>query len=426
MIPILKGSEDLSRVFCRSQLDTEKARETVKGIIEGVRKGGDKVLFEYTERFDNVKLNGGSVRVTQEEIDAAYKAVSAEQLAALRRAKENIEEFHKRQKRNDDIVAVNGKTTGIIYRPIERAGLYVPGGKASYPSSVLMCALPAVVAGVPEIIMTTPAANGLNPLTVVAASECGISKIFKIGGAQAIAAMAYGTESVPKANVISGPGNIYVALAKREVYGVAGVDMIAGPSEIVIVADESADAEFVAADMLSQSEHDELAMSVLITSSKQLAEVVQKEVELQVKKLPKSLIATKSLENCGTVILVNNLDEAFDTVNKIAPEHLELCIENPQKWLSKIINAGAVFMGHYSPEPLGDYYAGTNHVLPTSGTAKFCSALSVDNYIKKISVIEYEKSALFACSSDIELLAECEGLRAHANSIKVRREKEIK
>lgn len=426
MIPILKGSEDLSRVFCRSQLDTEKARETVKGIIEGVRKGGDKALFEYTERFDNVKLNGCSVRVTQEEIDAAYKAVSAEQLAALRHAKANIEEFHKRQKRNDDIVTVNGKTTGIIYRPIERAGLYVPGGKASYPSSVLMCALPAVVAGVPEIIMTTPAANGLNPLTVVAASECGISKIFKIGGAQAIAAMAYGTESVPKANVISGPGNIYVALAKREVYGVAGVDMIAGPSEIVIVADESADAEFVAADMLSQAEHDELAMSVLITSSKQLAEVVQKEVELQVKKLPKSLIATKSLENCGTVILVNNLNEAFDTVNKIAPEHLELCIENPQKWLSKIINAGAVFMGHYSPEPLGDYYAGTNHVLPTSGTAKFCSALSVDNYIKKISVIEYEKSALFACSSDIELLAECEGLRAHANSIKVRREKEIK
>ena len=308
-----------------------------------------------------------------------------------------------------------------MFRPVERAGLYVPGGKASYPSSVLMCALPAVVAGVPEIIMTTPAGNGLNPLTLVAAAECGIRKIYKVGGAQAIAAMAYGTQTVPKVSVISGPGNIYVALAKREVYGTVGIDMIAGPSEIAIIADSSANPRFVAADMLSQAEHDELAMSLLITDSEKLAAEVQAEVARQVKELPKAAIAEKSLENYGSIVLVTNAQEAAAIANRVAPEHLELSVADPAAYLRYIVNAGAVFLGHYSPEPLGDYYAGTNHVLPTSGTARFCSALGVDNYVKKISVVEYDRKSLLSSADDIIALAEAEGLRAHANSIRVRR-----
>lgn len=424
MIPILNGSGDMSRVYGRSQLDMESVRQTVKNILEDVRVNGDKALFGYTEKLDRVHVSADSVMVTPAETEAAYAQIPADTLAALRHAKENILSFHRRQKREDAVVTQNGKTTGILFRPVERAGLYVPGGKAAYPSSVLMCALPAVVAGVPEIIMTTPAGNGMNPLTLVAAAECGIKKIYKIGGAQAIAAMAYGTQTVPKVSVISGPGNIYVALAKREVYGTVGIDMIAGPSEILIVADDSANPRFVAADMLSQAEHDELAMSVLITDSAALATSVQAEVERQVAQLPKAAIAQKSLENYGSIILVSGSEEATQIVNRIAPEHLELCVRDPSAYLTRIVNAGAVFMGHYSPEPLGDYYAGTNHVLPTSGTAKFCSALGVDNYMKKISVVEYDAAALAAASDNIILLAEAEGLRAHANSIRVRKEKE--
>ena len=421
MIPVLRGDGDLSRVFGRSQLAMESIRDTVKGILEDVRRNGDKALFAYTEKFDKIKIDGSSALVSEREIEEAYKAVDAETLAALRRAKENISAFHKRQKREDSVVTENGKTTGILFRPVERAGLYVPGGKASYPSSVLMCALPAVVAGVPEIIMTTPAGNGLNPLTLVAAAECGIRKIYKVGGAQAIAAMAYGTQTVPKVSVISGPGNIYVALAKREVYGTVGIDMIAGPSEIAIIADSSANPRFVAADMLSQAEHDELAMSLLITDSEKLAAEVQAEVARQVKELPKAAIAEKSLENYGSIVLVTNAQEAAAIANRVAPEHLELSVADPAAYLRYIVNAGAVFLGHYSPEPLGDYYAGTNHVLPTSGTARFCSALGVDNYVKKISVVEYDRKSLLSSADDIIALAEAEGLRAHANSIRVRR-----
>ncbi|MCI8459225.1 MAG: histidinol dehydrogenase [Clostridia bacterium] len=421
MIPILRGDGDLSRVFGRSQLDMESARETVKAILQDVRQNGDKALFAYTKKFDKLHVDAVSVAVTEREIENAYAAVDSATLAALRRAKDNIEAFHKRQKRQDSIVTENGKTTGILYRPVERAGLYVPGGKASYPSSVLMCALPAAVAGVPEIVMATPAGNGLNPLTLVAAAECGVRKIFKIGGAQAIAAMAYGTQSVPKVSVISGPGNIYVALAKREIFGAAGIDTIAGPSEIAVIADDSADPVFVAADMLSQAEHDELAMSLLITDSKTLAEKVQAELARQLQALPKADIATRSLQNYGAVVLVENAAQAASIANKVAPEHLELCVKDPAAYLPLIVNAGAVFLGHWSPEPLGDYYAGTNHVLPTSGTARFCSALGVDNYVKKISLIQYGEQALMAAADDIIALAEAEGLHGHANSVRVRK-----
>ena len=424
MIPVLKSDGDLSRIYGRSQLDMESVREIVTGILKDVRVRGDEALFEYTQKFDNVKLDSGSLTVTKREIESAYSRIDSATLKALRGAKKNILDFHRRQMREDNIVTDSGKTTGIMYRPVERAGLYVPGGKASYPSSMLMCALPAVVAKVPEIIMATPAGNGLNPLTLVAAAECGINKIYKIGGAQAIAAMAYGTKSVPKVSVISGPGNIYVALAKREIYGNAGIDMIAGPSEILIIADESANARYVAADLLSQAEHDELAMSVLVTDSESLAKAVQRELNEQIALLPKADIAGKSIENYGTIVLVKNIAEGVCVANKIAPEHLELCVKNPQSLLKDIVNAGAVFMGHYSPEPLGDYYAGTNHVLPTSGTARFCSALGVDNYVKKNSVIQYDEQSLAESARDIIALAESEGLRAHANSIRVRCEKE--
>jgi len=420
LIPILNGNGDLSRIFERGKLNSGEILGTVKKIIDDVRNRGDKALFEYTTKFDKISLDSESVKATREEIDEAYRAVPQKTLNALRRAKENIFEFHKRQKRKDDIVTAGGKTTGILYRPVERAGLYVPGGKAAYPSSVLMCALPAVVAGVSDIIMTTPAGGGLNPLTLVAANECGVSKIYKVGGAQAIAAMAYGTETVPKASVISGPGNIYVALAKREIYGAAGIDMIAGPSEILIIADNTANAKFVAADLLSQAEHDELAMSLLITDSRELAEKVKEELYTQLKTLERAAIAEKSLCDYGSIVVVKDIDRAVELANKVAPEHLELCIKDREKYLCKITNAGAVFLGNYSPEPLGDYYAGTNHVLPTSGTAAFCSALGVDSYMKRISLIEYDSNSLVAAAEDIIALAQAEGLTAHANSVRTR------
>lgn len=424
MIPILNSTDNLERVLNRSQLNFDEINRTIKDIVNDVRLRGDSAVFEYTERFDNVKLTESNILVTSEEIKNAYKQVPQKTLSALRNAKKNIIEYHTRQLRADNIITSNGKTTGYVIRPVDSVGIYVPGGKASYPSSVLMCALPAVVAGVKEIVMCTPVGNQLNPLTIVAAAECGITKIYKIGGAQAIAAMAYGTKSIPKVNVISGPGNIYVALAKREVFGAVGVDMIAGPSEIMIVADSSANYRSIAADMLSQAEHDELALSLLVTDCKELALKVQSEVEVQLGKLPKVEIAGKALENYGTIVMVENIQKAIELVNKVAPEHLELSVNEPEKYLNSINNAGAVFMGHNSPEPLGDYYAGPNHVLPTSGTAKFFSCLGVDNYIKKISVINYSYEALKQAKDDIITLAETEGLQAHANSIKVRFEKE--
>ena len=342
-------------------------------------------------------------------------------LQALKKAKENIFKYNERQIRTSRLLSSDGITAGYIVKPVKRAGIYVPGGKAAYPSTVLMCAIPAVVAGVGEIIMCTPCASGkINSLTLAAARECGIKQVFKIGGAQAIAAMAYGTKSIPKVNVISGPGNIFVASAKREVYGEVGIDMIAGPSEILIIADDSANADFVAADMLSQAEHDEMAMSMLITDSEKLASEVQRQLSKQIAKLPRRQIAETALNNYGAIVITESVSEAVKLANKVAPEHLELCVKNPNIVLDDIENAGAVFIGNYSPEPLGDYYAGPNHVLPTGGAAMYASSLGVDNYIKKISIINYEKQALKNVGDTIIKLAEAEGLSAHASAIRCR------
>lgn len=417
---------DAEKILRRSQLDMENVNAAVREIIAAVRAKGDEALFAYTENFDRNRLSPGTVLVTEDEMRAAYDSVPAGTLEALRHARDNILAYHKRQVRADNVRTDGGRTTGYLIRPVERAGIYVPGGKAAYPSSVLMCACPALAAGVGEIVMTTPAPDGrLNPLTVVAAAECGIRRIFKVGGAQAVAALAFGTESVPRADVIAGPGNIYVAVAKREVFGNVGIDMIAGPSEILILADRSARPDYLAADMLSQAEHDELAMSLLITDSAEVADRTAAELEKQLAVLPKRDIAEKSLSAYGGIVLVGDMKEAVSIANRIAPEHLELCVAEPEKLLPEIRNAGAVFMGHYSPEPLGDYYAGPNHVLPTSGTARFFSALGVDNYIKKISVIRYEKEPLLRAADDIICLAHAEGLDAHANSVRVRKESEV-
>lgn len=417
---------DAEKILRRSQLDMENVNAAVREIIAAVRAKGDEALFAYTEKFDRNRLSPGTVLVTEDEMRAAYDSVPAGTLEALRHARDNILAYHKRQVRADNVRTDGGRTTGYLIRPVERAGIYVPGGKAAYPSSVLMCACPALAAGVGEIVMTTPAPDGrLNPLTVVAAAECGIRRIFKVGGAQAVAALAFGTESVPRADVIAGPGNIYVAVAKREVFGNVGIDMIAGPSEILILADRSARPDYLAADMLSQAEHDELAMSLLITDSAEVADRTAAELEKQLAVLPKRDIAEKSLSAYGGIVLVGDMIEAVSIANRIAPEHLELCVAEPEKLLPEIRNAGAVFMGHYSPEPLGDYYAGPNHVLPTSGTARFFSALGVDNYIKKISVIRYEKEPLLRAADDIICLAHAEGLDAHANSVRVRKESEV-
>ena len=417
---------DAEKILRRSQLDMENVNAAVREIIAAVRAKGDEALFAYTEKFDRNRLSPGTVLVTVDEMRAAYDSVPAGTLEALRHARDNILAYHKRQVRTDNVRTDGGRTTGYLIRPVERAGIYVPGGKAAYPSSVLMCACPALAAGVGEIVMTTPAPDGrLNPLTVVAAAECGIRRIFKVGGAQAVAALAFGTESVPRADVIAGPGNIYVAVAKREVFGNVGIDMIAGPSEILILADRSARPDYLAADMLSQAEHDELAMSLLITDSAEVADRTAAELEKQLAVLPKRDIAEKSLSAYGGIVLVGDMKEAVSIANRIAPEHLELCVTEPEKLLPEIRNAGAVFMGHYSPEPLGDYYAGPNHVLPTSGTARFFSALGVDNYIKKISVIRYEKEPLLRAADDIICLAHAEGLDAHANSVRVRKESEV-
>ena len=424
MIPIIKSSGDLSRVFSRSQFDSEEVNAAVKKIVWDVKARGDDALFEYTEKFDGCSLTGETVLLTEKEIDDAVKKVPAETLTALKKAKENIRAYHERQLKKGNITTVNGRTTGFTFRPVSCAGVYVPGGKAAYPSTVLMCAVPAIVAGVKEIIMCTPAGKYLNPLTVAAAKECGIKKIYKVGGAQAIAAMAFGTKSVQKADVITGPGNIYVAMAKKEVFGYAGIDMIAGPSEILIIADETANYRFAAADMLSQAEHDELAMSMLITTDYEFAVKVRDEVERQLEKLPKKQIASASVGKYGTIVVVKDLDEAAAISDKVAPEHLELCVKEPEKLLEKINNAGAVFMGNYSPEPLGDYFAGTNHVLPTSGTARFFSGLSVDNYRKRISFVNYTADALKEDADYIINLAETEDLGAHANAIRVRKQGE--
>lgn len=399
----------------------------VAEIIETVKKGGDEALFSYTEKFDHCKMDAAHIRVTREEIDEAYQKVDADFVEVMKKSAANIRAFHEKQLRNSWFdPKPDGTILGMKILPIAIAGVYVPGGKAAYPSSVLMNVLPAKVAGVERIIMTTPpGADGkVNPGTLVAAHIAGVDEIYKIGGAQAIAAMAFGTQSIPKVDKITGPGNIFVALAKKACFGYVSIDSIAGPSEILVIADETANPRYVAADLLSQAEHDELASAILITTSKTLADQVSVEVDRFVANLSRREIIGKSLNNYGYILLVDSLDEAADTANEIASEHLEILTKDPFAMMTKIRNAGAIFLGEYSSEPLGDYFAGPNHVLPTNGTARFFSPLNVDDFLKKTSIISYSRPALEKIHQDIECFAENEGLTAHANSIRVRFEKE--
>lgn len=399
----------------------------VAEIIETVKKGGDEALFSYTEKFDHCKMDAAHIRVTREEIDEAYQKVDADFVEAMKKSAANIRAFHEKQLRNSWFdPKPDGTILGMKILPIAIAGVYVPGGKAAYPSSVLMNVLPAKVAGVERIIMTTPpGADGkVNPGTLVAAHIAGVDEIYKVGGAQAIAAMAFGTQSIPKVDKITGPGNIFVALAKKACFGYVSIDSIAGPSEILVIADETANPRYVATDLLSQAEHDELASAILITTSKTLADQVSVEVDRFVANLSRREIIEKSLNNYGYILLVDSLDEAADTANEIASEHLEILTKDPFAMMTKIRNAGAIFLGEYSSEPLGDYFAGPNHVLPTNGTARFFSPLNVDDFLKKTSIISYSRPALEKIHQDIECFAENEGLTAHANSIRVRFEKE--
>lgn len=385
----------------------------VAEIIETVKKGGDEALFSYTEKFDHCKMDAAHIRVTREEIDEAYQKVDADFVEVMKKSAANIRAFHEKQLRNSWFdPKPDGTILGMKILPIAIAGVYVPGGKAAYPSSVLMNVLPAKVAGVERIIMTTPpGADGkVNPGTLVAAHIAGVDEIYKVGGAQAIAAMAFGTQSIPKVDKITGPGNIFVALAKKACFGYVSIDSIAGPSEILVIADETANPRYVAADLLSQAEHDELASAILITTSKTLADQVSVEVDRFVANLSRREIIEKSLNNYGYILLVDSLDEAADTANEIASEHLEILTKNPFAMMTKIRNAGAIFLGEYSSEPLGDYFAGPNHVLPTNGTARFFSPLNVDDFLKKTSIISYSRPALEKIHQDIECFAENEGL----------------
>ena len=394
----------------------------VNEIIANVRENKDKALFEYTKKFDGADINADNFLVTEEEIEEAYSLVDEKLLNVIRKSLVNIKKYHEKQLQNSWFTSEDGIILGQKVTALETVGVYVPGGKAVYPSSVLMNVMPAKVAGVDNIIMCTPPGKDgkVYPTTLVAAKEAGVDKVYKVGGAQAVAAMAFGTESVPKVDKIVGPGNIYVALAKKAVFGYVSIDSIAGPSEILVLADESANPRFVAADLLSQAEHDELASAILITTSMELAVNVSMEVDKFVEQLSRKDIITKSLDNYGYILVAENMDEAIAATNEIASEHLEVVTKNPFDTMTKIRNAGAIFVGEYSSEPLGDYFAGPNHVLPTNGTAKFFSPLSVDDFIKKSSVISYSKEALEAVYKDIVTFAECEQLTAHANSIKVR------
>ena len=397
--------------------------ETVNGIIKEIREKGDKALFGYTQKFDRCEITAETVRVTKEEIKEAYELADPELVAVMKKSAANITEFHSHQLRNSWIVPKeDGTILGQRITPVAVSGVYVPGGKAAYPSSVLMNVLPAKVAGVPRIIMTTPpGADGkVNPGTLVAADIAGVDEIYKAGGAQAIAAMAFGTESIPRVDKITGPGNIFVALAKKACFGFVSIDSVAGPSEILVLADETANPRYVAADFLSQAEHDELASAILITTSSELAEKVSDEAARFTQQLSRKEIIEKSLENYGYILLAETMDEAVSAANEIASEHLEILTANPFETMTKIKNAGAIFLGEYSSEPLGDYFAGPNHILPTNGTARFFSPLNVDDFLKKTSIISYSEDALSRVHKDIELFAEKEGLTAHANSVKVR------
>ncbi len=416
--------EDLLK---RSTNDYGEYEKIVADIINQVRTRKEDAIFEYSLKFDKCTTTRENFQVTREEIEAAYLELDDHFIQVMKDSAKNIREYHEKQKRNSWFDAKeDGTILGQKITPMQTVGVYVPGGKAAYPSTTLMNVVPAKVAGVPNIIMTTPAgADGkVNPATLVAADIAGVNKIFKVGGAQAIAALAYGTEMIPKVDKIVGPGNIFVALAKRAVYGHVSIDSIAGPSEILVLADESANPRYVAADLLSQAEHDEMASAILITTSKKLAEEVSKEVDAFTSQLSRKEIIQKSLDNYGYILLADDMNMAIDAANEIASEHLEILTVNPFDTMTKIKNAGAIFLGEYSSEPLGDYYAGPNHVLPTNGTAKFFSPLNVDDYVKKSSIISYSREALQKVHKDIELFAQKEGLTAHANSIHVRFENE--
>ena len=413
----------LENLLKRSPNQYSKFEDTVNDIIENVRANKDKALFEYTEKFDGVKITEETFKVTDEEIEEAYTKVDERLIEIIRKALVNIRDYHQKQVRYSWFDSkTDGTLLGQKITPLARVGVYVPGGKAVYPSSVLMNIVPAKVAGVEKIVMTTPPGKDgkVYPITLVAAHEAGVDEIYKVGGAQAVAALAFGTESIKKVDKIVGPGNIFVALAKKAVYGHVSIDSIAGPSEILVLADETANPRYVAADLLSQAEHDELASAILVTTSMELAENVSKEVDGFLQVLSRSGIIKKSLDNYGYILVVDTMDEAVETANNIAPEHLELVTANPFEVMTKIRNAGAIFIGEYSSEPLGDYFAGPNHILPTNGTAKFFSPLGVDDFIKKSSIIYYSREALKKAHRDIEDFAEAEHLTAHANSVRVR------
>ena len=423
MIKILKyGQVQKDDIFARTE-PTMNVEAIVADIIAQVRAKGDAALYAYCEKFDGVKLS--ALQVTQEEIDEVFSLVEPRFIEVLNKAAENIRTFHACQKREGfTLKKENGVMVGQKIIPVDRAGLYVPGGTASYPSTVLMDAIPAKLAGVQDVVMVTPPGkNGkISPVILAAAKIAGVDKIFKLGGAQAIAALAYGTESVPKVDKIVGPGNAFVAEAKKQVFGVVSIDMIAGPSEIMVVADATAEPAYVAADLLSQAEHDKMASAVLVTDSAALAEAVQAELEKQIPMLERSEIARVSIDTNGKIIVADDLTSVIEIANEIAPEHLELCVEDPFKYLDSIRHAGSVFMGHYCPEALGDYFAGPNHTLPTSGTAKFSSPLSVDDFVKKTQFIYYSKEALEEVAEDVAYFAQQEGLTAHAKSAVIRLE----
>ena len=411
----------------RSTEEMTSFRDAVAEIIENVKQNGDQALFDYSRKFDGAEINASNLLVTAAELEEAYEEISEDLVRVIRSSKNRIEDFHNRQKQNSWFTTTEkGTLLGQKVIPMQRAGVYVPGGKAFYPSSVLMNIVPAKCAGVDEVIMVTPPGKDgkINPAVLVAAHEAGADRIFKVGGAQAIAALAFGTESIPKVDKITGPGNIYVAMAKKAVYGNVSIDSIAGPSEILVIADEAANPRYTAADLLSQAEHDEMASAVLITTSEELAEKVQKEIEGFLVRLERREIIRKSLENYGHIFIASSMDDAIEAANIIASEHLEILTRDPMLVMTKIRNAGAIFMGEYSSEPLGDYFAGPNHVLPTNGTAKFFSPLSVDDFVKKSSVIYYSKEALEEVHKEIETFAAGEGLTAHKNSIAVRFEDE--
>lgn len=427
MMQTVKGGADVCRAFIRKLKERigendRKVDAAVAEILLNVKNNGDAALREYAEKFD-----GGfpdPMELSKEDMKRISSSCDPELVESLKRAAQNIRDFHERQKQQSWLTTQeNGIILGQRVRGLAKVGLYVPGGTAAYPSSVLMNAIPAKIAGVGELIMVTPAKNGIpNPAIMAAAVVAGVDRVFLVGGAHGVAALAYGTESVPKVDKIVGPGNIYVATAKKQLYGTVDIDMIAGPSEILVLADETANPKYLAADLMSQAEHDVMASAILVTTSEKLAQETEKEIERQMETLSRKDIISKSLEQFGTILICDTMEDAVEFANELAPEHLEVCVQNPMEYIGKLDNVGSLFLGNYAPEPLGDYYAGPNHVLPTSGTARFFSPLSVDTFVKKSSFLYYTKEALIPAEEDIIRLAEAEGLTAHANSIRVRKE----